>query len=200
MSGNNCILVLMGIKHCGKSTQGRLIARKFHVPFYDTDDVIKKQTGLTAREIYSSKGAEAFMASEADACSFIISQAAPLEKYAKNGITAVVATGGGICNNAKAINLLKKNGKFVFLKAEEKIAADRIVREAKILEDGTPANLPAYIAKKNPRSIEEVRDYFHSFYEERSVLYTKLADVTVTMLNAGREVNLNRILKALEEN
>ena len=33
-------IILMGIKHCGKSTQGRLLGGMLSLPFMDTDDVI----------------------------------------------------------------------------------------------------------------------------------------------------------------
>ena len=46
-------IVLMGIKHCGKSTQGRIISKKLSVPFFDTDDVILEMTGKTPRQIYT---------------------------------------------------------------------------------------------------------------------------------------------------
>ena len=48
-------IVLMGIKHCGKSTQGKIISQKLGLPFYDTDDVITLLTGKTPREIYTEK-------------------------------------------------------------------------------------------------------------------------------------------------
>ena len=51
----------MGIKHCGKSTQARLLSRHYSVPSFDTDDLITEITGKTPREIYSSEGKEAFM-------------------------------------------------------------------------------------------------------------------------------------------
>ncbi|WP_191014265.1 shikimate kinase [Treponema zioleckii] len=41
---SNEILILMGIKHCGKSTQGKLLANHFDCNFFDTDDVILELT------------------------------------------------------------------------------------------------------------------------------------------------------------
>lgn len=197
MAEEKFALVLMGIKHCGKSTQGKLLARKYNVPFFDTDDVLKKREGMGARQLYSAKGEQAFYEAEANACLSVMQQVQPLKKYAKNGIAAVIATGGGICNNPKALELLHKNGTFIFLQSDESVAAQRIMREAKFTEDGKILNLPAYIAKKNPCSKEEVRDIFHSFYEERCAIYNQLADISIKMLDASREENLERIIKAL---
>ena len=36
--GMNNSIVLMGCKHCGKSTQGKLLAEKLGVSFFDTDE------------------------------------------------------------------------------------------------------------------------------------------------------------------
>ena len=61
-------IILMGIKHCGKSTQGRIISKKLSVPFFDTDDVVFEMTGKTPRQIYTELGNEGFQEAEEKAC------------------------------------------------------------------------------------------------------------------------------------
>ena len=191
----SCI-ILMGIKHCGKSTQGRLLSEKLSVPFFDTDKIIEDELGMTAREIYATSGEEAFKNAEVQACSSV---AEKINALSSDSVPkAVIATGGGICNNQKAIEVLHSLGKFVFLVAQEKIAADRIVREASVSDDGKLSNLPAYIAKKNPDTMDDVRALFHEFYEERVKIYSKLADVCVRMDNAPKYVNMQRIIAAVK--
>lgn len=207
---NAKLIVLMGIKHCGKSTQGRLIAEKLNVPFYDTDEVLEDVNGASARTIYLTKGEAAFKEAERDACAVIVNKNAEMKEAVagtesgssgaggmQKHIGGVVATGGGICNNAEALAVLRTNAVFVFLCADESLAAERIVRESVVAPDGTVSNLPAYIAKKNPHSIAEVRTFFHEFYVARVQLYAQLADVTVQMLNAPKQVNMQRIIDAL---
>ena len=75
MEKNNYILT--GIKHCGKSTQGKILSENLNIPFYDTDDVIEEMTGLTARQIFSEKGEGAFKNAEAEACKFILEKKEP---------------------------------------------------------------------------------------------------------------------------
>ena len=58
-------IILLGIKHCGKSTLGNLLSKQFHCPFFDTDDVITEMTGLSPRQIYQEQGPQAFMEAEA---------------------------------------------------------------------------------------------------------------------------------------
>lgn len=137
-------IVLMGIKHCGKSTQGKIISQKLGLPFYDTDDVITLLTGKTPREIYTEKGAEGFMEAEKNACEYVKNETALKNK------NAVIATGGGICNNAQAVEILKSFGTLVYLDIEEKIATARVLREIQVAPDGSLSNMPAYIAKKIP--------------------------------------------------
>lgn len=200
------ILVLMGIKHCGKSTHGKRLAALFGCSFYDTDDIIKDMSGMSPRELYSSRGENVFKKAEADACCRICAEldsvCSDTSKQNINNLefdfSAVVATGGGICNNKSALDVLHKIGTFVFLCADECLASDRIAREVLMNQDGSLSGVPAYIAKKNPHTISDVRTIFHDFYVERSELYRQVADVSVNMLPVSKKENTSRILAALK--
>ncbi|MDE5776731.1 MAG: hypothetical protein K2H67_07625 [Treponemataceae bacterium] len=196
-------LVFVGIKHCGKSTQGKRIASHLGLEFFDTDDLILKYEGISPREIYAKFGKEKFMEAEKNACQklaeFFESQkicdnAAQFESREKPSF--IVATGGGICENQKALEILKSFGTIIFLQAEEKTAADRIVREADF--SASPVrNLPAFIADKNPRTEKEAREIFHDFFMRRDNRYKEIADVIVQMKNESKEANTEKILSAL---
>lgn len=192
-------IILCGIKHCGKSTQGKRLAAALGLDFYDTDDLIFEQTGMDARAIYKSQGKDAFMAAELKACEYLrdILQAKGSQgQNAAAAKSAVIATGGGICQNEPAIAILKKLGTIVYLEVPEITAAGRIVREARFLPDGTIQNLPAYIANKNPADQKEVRAIFHDFYTERTKKYRSLADASV-QAQGSRSENTKKILSAL---
>ena len=194
-------IILCGIKHCGKSTQGKRLATALGLDFYDTDDLIFEQTGMDARAIYKSQGKDAFMAAELKACEYLQELlSAPNEtsqaQVAVAAKSAVIATGGGICQNEPAIAILKKLGTIVYLEVPEITAAGRIVREARFLPDGTIQNLPAYIANKNPADQKEVRAIFHDFYMERTKKYRSLADASV-QAQGSRSENTKKILSAL---
>jgi shikimate kinase len=181
--------ILFGIKHSGKTTQGRLLADKTECPFFDTDDIIKQQTGLSARDIYLQHGPAGFMLAEENACRLLA------EKY--SGKKIIISTGGGICDNAPALHYLRDMGTFVFLETPEKITADRIIHKMTIQPDGTISDLPAYMAKKNPHTEEDVRAVFHDFYTARAATYKIIADITVQLEDAPKDSNLERIIKTL---
>lgn len=184
-------IILLGIKHCGKSTQGKLLSKHFNCPFFDTDDEITFLTGKTPREIYSENGKEAFLQAEKNACENLV-------KKTENEDKIVIATGGGICNNNEALEILHKNGTFIFMNADEETAVSRIIREIKYDDDCSMKNLPAYIAKENPANIADVRRIFHNFYEKRQKLYKSLCDIQVDLEhNSSKQDNLNKILNMI---
>ena len=184
-------IILLGIKHCGKSTLGRMLAAQFTCPFFDTDDVIAEMTGKSPREIYQQQGAEAFMEAEARACDYLSRYLASLgeDEY-------VIATGGGICNNQEALDSLQRLGFFLFLEVPEEVAANRIIEEIE-WEDGAMKNLPAYIEKEAPTTTEQVAQIFSGFYKQRTSLYRKLAQITCNLTGVTPEENCQLICEAL---
>ncbi len=182
-------IILTGIKHCGKSTQARLLAKELKIKNFDTDDLITELTGKTPRQIYTELGAEGFMKAETQACQHL--------KDTLKDEKAAIATGGGICNNKEAVQILKSIGTFVFLNVDEETACDRIIDEIVIDQDGMK-NLPAYIAKKNPHTLEDVRIIFHDFFMEREQIYRQLADVTVNTGHQSKKSNCKQIIESLK--
>lgn len=157
--------------------------------FVDTDDVIQQITGKSPREIYTEKGPAAFMIAEENACKKIASD--------YDAEKTVISTGGGICDNAPALEELRALGCFVFLKVSENVSADRIVKKIEKTSEGKMLNLPAYIAKENPHNENDVRVIFHKYYEARTASYSAIADVTVQLQDAPKNKNLELILQAV---
>ena len=185
-------IILLGIKHCGKTTQGKLLSKHFSCPFFDTDDEVTALTGKTPRELYSELGKDAFLEAEKNACKRLAEKLSASER-------AVIATGGGICNNPDALAELHKIGTFLFLNADEKTASDRIVREIAYDAVGSMKNLPAYIAKENPKNVQDVRAIFHNFYIERQKLYQAVCDIEIKLEHsASKSENTKKILACIE--
>lgn len=97
-------IVLTGMPGSGKTTLGKIIAKKTGKAFYDTDDEIKNMFSSSPDEIIASEGEASFREKET----------AAVKKL--SGLTgAVIATGGGAVLKEENITALKRNGKVVFI-------------------------------------------------------------------------------------
>ncbi len=188
---NKCI-VLIGVKHSGKTTTGTLLAEKLSLPFFDIDHIIEKQTGKTCRELYSSEGVDAFHKAEAEACSFFVEASKNLIE-GKNGIKAVVAVGGGICDNVQAIELLHETGYFVYLEVPNHVAFERILINTKKTN-----SIPATFGHADLQNEEEMRKIFYKQYEKRSKEYESIADTKIeTKSLSPQEITLEILKKSM---
>ena len=179
----------MGCKHCGKTTQGRLLAQKFGVDFFDTDDEIARLRGMDPRVLYKTKGVAEFTLAEEEACREIINKNADRK--------IVISTGGGICDNPPALQALRDAGTFVFLKLDINLSVDRIMAKIEEVEKGVFKGAPAYVMNENPASLDEIRSILLKKYKERFQQYQTLADVVVDIKNAPIEENFKTLLEAL---
>lgn len=98
-------IILLGLPGSGKSTFGRMVARKLNFAFVDLDQVIEAETGKKIREIFQEEGEGKFRELESY----------HLEKVL-NGVEGfVLATGGGTpCFNDN-MDLINRNGISVYL-------------------------------------------------------------------------------------
>lgn len=97
-------IVLIGMPGCGKTTIGKVLAENLGKCFIDTDEEIVKQEGISIPEIFKTRGEKTFREIENKVIS---------EISANQGL--VIATGGGAVLNSRNIDLLKENGKVIFL-------------------------------------------------------------------------------------
>ena len=182
-------IVLMGCKHCGKTTQGKLLAEKLGVDFFDTDDVIGQVRGVDFRTLYQTKGVGEFCQAEEEACRKIIKD--------NENKQLVIATGGGICDNPPALNELRVCDKFIFLRLDIEYSVARIMAKIEQTEFGTFKNAPAYVIDENPSSLDDIRNILMKKYTDRYQQYQSLADIVVDIKNAPIEENFQTLLGAL---
>ena len=144
---------------CGKSTAGRRIARAMGWQFVDLDESVKKQEGLTVKEIFDIHGEEYFRSAESKA----------LEKVsARSGV--VVACGGGTPCSERNISMMHSTGVVVYLDMSVKALAARLIKSGKdrpILA-GVPEN-------DLPDRIEELLN--------KRIIWYKQADIIAEGLN-----------------
>ncbi|MCX7700057.1 MAG: shikimate kinase [Gemmataceae bacterium] len=106
---------LVGLRATGKSTVGRLLAKRLNWAFFDTDEEVERRTGLTIREVFSQKGEAVFRELESEVL-LSMSRQTP----------AVIATGGGIVLSESNRQLLKQTGRVLWLHAPPAILWQRM--------------------------------------------------------------------------
>lgn len=163
-------IVLIGFMGCGKSTFGKLIAKKLGYEFLDTDDVIEKTEKMKISDIFSKEGEEYFRKCERNICKSLA-----LEN------NKIIATGGGIIKSEENIEMLKLNGIILYLKADAH----------KIFENVNKSNIVRPLLEKEDKMGEIVR-----LLAQRTPLYEKYAQITVDV-NGSIEESTNKILTAL---
>ena len=184
------MIILFGIKHCGKSTIGKKLSLALGEVFIDVDTVIENIAGKSCRDLYRQDGKEAFMKAEAKACKEIAEN--PLYK------NAVVATGGGICDNQEALDFLTtgKSGqetKLFYVDIEEDIAFKRIQHNME-----KTGSWPGWIPKDVYDDLEAIKGLFHNFYTERTKKYKSFCSVVVPVENGDSEKASDFIMESLK--
>ena len=99
-------IILTGFMATGKSTLGRLLAKRLGYHFVDTDAEIEKRTGMRIDRIFASQGEAVFRNLEKQ-----------LVRELAAGQEQVIATGGGLVMNPDNVTALEKNGRIVCLTA-----------------------------------------------------------------------------------
>ena len=154
-------IILIGMKGCGKTTIGTLLAEKLQVPFIDADTEIEKthsrETGeaLSFRQIFKNYGAEYFRALETRTLQHIANEAGNKD--------FVFACGGQTPLREENQQILAALGKIVYLQVETDVLLQRI------LAQGIPAFFPYQ---------DDPEQSLNELLEERLPTYKKLAQRT----------------------
>ncbi len=108
-------IFLIGFMGAGKSTVGRLVARRLGRPFVDLDEMIVGRDGREIREIFRVDGEAAFRSLESSAL-----------KDLEGAVPSVVACGGGVVVDDGNRAELKGLGTVVYLQVSAQEALARI--------------------------------------------------------------------------
>jgi shikimate kinase len=135
-------IFLVGLMGAGKTSVGKLLARRLGKAFYDCDQEIERATGVKIPVIFEIEGEAGFRAREARMLA---------ELAVRSDI--VLATGGGAVLSAENRKLLAGNGVVVYLRA---VVADlwqrtRHDRNRPLLKTDEPiARLEQLFAERDP--------------------------------------------------
>lgn len=111
-------IVLIGYRGTGKSTVGKLLARRLGRQFVSTDEEIVKRAKRTIPEIVAQEGWEYFRDLESEVC----------REFAGRD-RLVIDTGGGAILRTQNVEALKKNGALFWLTASVETITKRIGRD-----------------------------------------------------------------------
>ena len=183
MKNANChrIILITGPKHSGKSLAARALEELTGGAVFDLDDRIEKDTGRTPREIYK-ESAELFRKAEEQAL-------ASLLQLNEGPAVRIIAAGGGLADNSKALALLsapllqKMEVFIVYLELSAETAWRRIVHAA--------PELPPFLNTENPKETHKV------LHERRAKAYKALAHLTVTAEDKSPEEIAGEIARFL---
>ena len=165
-------LFLVGMMGAGKTTVGRLLARRMKLRFFDSDREIERRCGVTIPVIFEIEGEAGFRARE---------QQVIEELTGLRGI--VLATGGGTVLAAANRRCLSAGGTVVYLNARPEDLYERVHQDR---------NRPL-LATADPL----VR--LRQLHAERDALYRGVADLVVDTGAQSAQLLARDLLAQVEE-
>lgn len=166
-------IILIGMRGSGKTTVGKLLAKKLRLYFIETDELVVKKANLTIPEIVKKFGWERFRQLEHEAV-----------KDSVNSGRTIVSTGGGVVVNSKNIDLLKKNGILFWLRCNVPTLVERVENNS---------SRPPLTNKKTLE--EEVKEILR----QRENQYEKAADEIIDTDYLNPKQVADKIIKRLGE-
>lgn len=164
-------IVLVGLMGAGKTSMGRLLARRLGVGFADSDEEIVKAAAMSIADIFRIYGEEGFRDGERRVMKRLLEEGA-----------RVLASGGGAFIDVETRKQIRARATSVWLRADLDVLLARTVGRAgrPLLEAGDPrAVLEALMAARYP------------VYAE--------ADIVVDTTNEEKAVTVERIMHALAD-
>jgi len=165
------IIFLIGFMGSGKSTAGKLLAKRLGYTFIDTDNRIVVRLGMSVNEIFDRLGEKSFRENEIRLLKELILQD-----------NLVVSTGGGLPCYGNNMDLINLNGQSVYLKVSPSALYDRLSsRKYKrpLIKDLSDTELMAFIENK---------------LSEREEYYSRARYVV-----RGLDVNVEDLLKLVKD-
>ncbi|MDR2501314.1 MAG: AAA family ATPase [Treponema sp.] len=167
------MIIVMGPKHAGKTSAGRVLADLLGTRFIDLDVWLEARTGKPPRTLYrESIGL------------FRQAEAASLHAALETGAGAVIAAGGGLIDNSRALALLqgRESLTLVYLEISPETAWNRIAQNA-------AGELPPFLDPGNPQEAHRL------LHERRAGAYKALAHLCIS----GESRTPQAVGRAIEE-
>ncbi len=169
-------IVLIGFRGTGKSTVGKLLAKRLERDFIDSDKYIVSSTGKTIKSIFEEGGEDGFRKIEAG----IIAELSKVDNK-------VISAGGGAVLKEENVRNLKDNGFLVLLEATPEIIHNRIAQDRE-----TTQQRPSLTDKK---PLDEIRHLI----AKREHAYKNAADYTINTSYVSCEDIVNEIITTVNK-
>ncbi len=155
----NNVISLVGMTGCGKTSVGRILAKKIGAAFVDLDDEIVSRHG-EIKKIFSEQGEEKFRQIEYETLADIIENAV--------GELTVLSCGGGLVTYNDSRRLLCDKTTVVWIRR----SADSVAKDEKVLMrppvNGDIENYKRLLSERYP-IYREVADYsFYNAFPQRT--------------------------------
>jgi shikimate kinase len=166
MATINDNIFFVGLMGAGKTTIGKLLAKKLKKTFYDTDHEIEKKLGVKVSVIFELEGEEGFRKRETQMIDELT-----------NKKDIILATGGGAVLSEKNRRLLKERGKVIYLNAKPQHLAKRMAfdKDRPLLQQGN------------------MLDTLNNLYQERHPLYLDVSSFVVDTGQQKTQTIINKI-------
>ncbi|QBK04721.1 shikimate kinase [Hylemonella gracilis] len=176
-------LSFVGMPGSGKSTVGRHLARRLHLPFHDSDHVIEQRIGCSIREFFEREGEDRFREIEADTIASLC-----LQGSAPDGPGGVLSTGGGAVLREANRQQLRSCSHAIYLRTTPEELMRRLKRDTHrpLLQTSDPLQrLRDLYVQRDPL----YRETAHFVVETGRPSVSSLANIIVTQLElAGIQV------------
>lgn len=124
-------VTLIGLMGAGKTTIGKLLAKRLSVPFIDSDDEIVRREGMSVADIFAKKGEAYFRQVERESIQDLLEQG-----------NMVLATGGGAMTIPETADMIAQKSLCLWLDSPIGVLADRTKgSDRPLLKEGNPADI-----------------------------------------------------------
>jgi shikimate kinase len=167
---SNKPIALVGMMGVGKTTVGKRLGQRLHLPFVDADHEIIDAAGMSIAEIFDRYGEAHFRDGERRVITRLL-----------DGEKKIIATGGGAFINPETRALMLERAIVVWLDASIDTIVDRVARKTDrpLLRNGDPREIITRLA------------------EERSPIYAQ-AHFHVQSQTSPHDITVEAIVKAIQ--
>lgn len=162
-------IIFIGMPASGKSTVGVVVAKRLGYGFVDTDLLIQAQEKKLLKEIIAEVGNEGFLEIENQ-----VNRDVNVER-------CVISPGGSVVYCEEAMNHYKEIGTIIYLKVSFDTINHRISNA------------------KNRGVVLKEGQTLRDLYDERTALFEKYADYTISEEGLSLEETIDEVLELLEK-